>query len=89
MWIEFDEGKRGATLKNRGLDMARVPEIFAGPTLTEWDNRRDYGEKRYITVGLLDDSMVVIVWTPRGNLLRVISLRKANERERRIYESRF
>ena len=89
MWIEFDEGKRASTLRNHGLDMARAPDVLAGPTLTVADNRRNYGETRYITIGLLDEKMVVLVWTPRGKMLRIISLRKANDRERRIYKSRF
>ena len=89
MRIEFDEAKRGATLEARGLDMAGVPLVFAGPTLTVEDDRQDYGEVRYITIGFLDATMVVIVWTRRNDARRIISLRRANERERRIYGPRF
>ena len=74
--------KRAATLKARDLDMARAVEILSGPTLTVEDDRRDYGEKRCITVEFLDGTMVVLIWTSRGNAYRIISLRKANERER-------
>ena len=44
--------------------MARAAEVFAGPTLTVEDDRQDYGEVRYITIGFLDEAMVVLVWTP-------------------------
>lgn len=89
MQIEFDEAKRAATLRARGLDMARAGEVFSGPTLTAEDDRRDYGEDRFITVGFLDVSMVVVVWTPRKVGARIISMRKANDREQRLYGERF
>ena len=88
MRVEFDEAKRAATLKARGLDLGRAAEVFDGATLTTQDDRRDYGEDRYVTVGFLDEAMVVLVWTRRGSAYRIISMRKANERERRLYGSR-
>lgn len=69
--------------------MARAGDVFAGDTMTVVDDRRDYGENRFITVGFLDGRMVVLVWTPRENARRIISMRKANERERRLYTPRF
>ena len=48
MPIEFDAAKRAATLRARGLDMARAGEVFAGATLTVEDDRRNYGEDRFI-----------------------------------------
>ena len=89
MPIEFDAAKREATLRARGLDMARAEEVFAGATLTVEDDLRAYGEDRFITIRFLDEMMVVVVWTPRGGLHRIISMRKANERERRLYSPRF
>ena len=87
--VEYDPEKRAVTLEARGLDMARAQEVFEGATLTVEDDRRDYGENRFITIGFLDRTMVVMVWTPRRLARRIISMRKANERERRIYASRF
>jgi hypothetical protein len=87
--IEFDQAKRTRTLEARGLDMARAVEVLIGPTLTVEDNRQDYGEVRFITIGFLDGTMVVLVWTSRGGARRIISMRKANERERRVYGWRF
>ena len=89
MPIEFDAAKRTATLEARGLDMARADEVLAGATLTVEDDRRDYGEDRFITIGFLDDTMVVLVWTPRDGAHRIISMRKANDRERTLYGPRF
>lgn len=69
--------------------MARAGEVLSGATLTVEDDRRDYGEERFITIGFLDETMVVLVWTPRDGTHRIISMRKANERERAFYEPRF
>ena len=81
--------KRAVTLETRGLDMARAREVFAGPALTVEDDRWDYGEDRFIPIGFLDGAMVVLVWTPRNRADRIISMRKANERERTLYGPRF
>ena len=89
MKMEFDAVKRATTLELRGLDMVRAGEVFDGPTLTVEDDRRNYGETRFITVGFLDGAMVVLVWTPRNDGYRIISMRKANERERKHYTPRF
>jgi uncharacterized DUF497 family protein len=86
--IEFDPAKRQAIVEHRGLDMARAGEIFARSTLTIADDRKDYGEPRFITIGRLDGRMVVSVWTPRGAARRIISLRKANDREQALYGGR-
>ncbi len=88
MKVEFDAAKRQKTLEHRGLDMARAAEIFAGPTLTIADDRKDYGEERFITIGRLESRMVAVVWTPRGAARRIISLRKANDREQAAYGPR-
>ena len=69
--------------------MARAEEVFAGDTLMVEDDRRAYGENRFITIGFLDGMMVILVWTPRNGTHRIISMRKANERERSLYAPRF
>ena len=81
MRITFDPVKRDKTLVERGLDFARAGEVFEGVTVTNSDKRSDYGEPRCATVGRLDERVVVVVWTPRGRARRIISMRKANERE--------
>jgi uncharacterized protein len=79
--IEFDPAKRSATLVERGLDFENAVEVFKGHHFTRPDDRVDYGESRFITAGLLAGRWVVVVWTPRGKVRRIISMRKANERE--------
>ena len=81
MRITFDAAKREKTLRERGLDFARAHEVFDGLTITLPDQRQDYGEPRFITAGWLDERLIVLVWTPRGLARRIISMRKANERE--------
>lgn len=81
MRITCDPAKRQQMLDERGLDMRRAKEAFAGQHLTRKDDRWDYGEPRYITVGWLDSRLVVFVWTPRGVARRIISMRHCHERE--------
>ena len=69
--------------------MARSGEVFEGTSLTVQDERKDYGERRFLTIGFLDDDMVILVWTPRRTAQRIISMRKANGRERKLYSPRF
>ena len=88
MLLEFDTDKRDKTLAERGLDFAHAWKVFASRHFTAGDLREDYSEPRYITVGMLDDRMVVMVWTPRRETRRIISMRKANEREQTRYAHR-
>jgi len=81
MRITCDPAKRLQTLQERGLDMRRAGEVFAGLHLTRLDDRFDYGETRYVTAGWLDSRLVVFVWTPRGSARRIISMRHCHERE--------
>nr|WP_295106794.1 BrnT family toxin [uncultured Caulobacter sp.] len=81
MNIEFDEEKRQQTLEHRGLDFADASAVFDGPEFTALDDPEDYGEDRFQTVGLLDGRLVMVIWTPRGERRRVISMRKCNARE--------
>ena len=87
MELEFDQAKREKTLQERGLDFASAVEVFEGIHFTGQDKRMNYEEDRFITVGWLDDQMVVMVWTPRGEVRRIISMRKANDREKTLYAS--
>ena len=85
MQIEFDSAKRDKTWAECGLDFARSGEVFAGLHFTGQDTRQDYDEDRFITVGLLDARLVVLIWTPRGEVRRIIRMRKANDREKTFY----
>ena len=81
MKVSFDPAKRAKTLAERRLDFADAAEVFAGRHTVEADERRDYGEPRFISAGLLHGRVVVLAWTPRGAVRRVISMRHAHERE--------
>jgi uncharacterized DUF497 family protein len=59
--------------------------VFSGKILTLEDDRHDYSETRYQTIGELRSKIVVVVWTPRGPKRRIISMRLCNEQERRSY----
>lgn len=86
MEIEFDIDKRAATLRERGLDFVDATRVFAGRSITFEDRRRDYGEPRRVTIGEVGERMVVIAWTLRGKRRRILSIRKANEREQALYD---
>jgi len=85
MDLEFDPVKRDKTLLERGLDFARAGDVYSGIHFTALDKRQNYREDRFITVGWLDSNMIVIVWTPRDETRRIISMRKANDREKALY----
>lgn len=83
MEITYHPAKRDATLKERGLDFADAATVFAGPSLTQRDDRFDYGEERFQTYGLLADRLVMLVWTSRGKARHIISMRHCHEQEDR------
>ena len=84
--LEWDEDKRRKTLEARGIDFAAMEDFDWSLSVTRIDRRRAYGEARYISVGNIGGSLHVAVWTERAGNRRLISLRKANTRERKAYE---
>ena len=89
MKFEWDNKKNSANLEKHKFSFEDAELIFKNQTLTFLDNRRDYGEIRFITLGSLMGRIVVLVHTNRGDRVRIISMRKANEREQKIYYERF
>lgn len=85
MKIEYDPAKRQRTLNERGLDFESIVAMFDGFYLIRTDDRKDYGEVRHIMLGALDGKPLICVWTQRGDAVRVISMRMADEDERDIY----
>jgi uncharacterized DUF497 family protein len=83
--ITYDPAKRITNRRKHGLDFEYAGRVFAGLALTALDEREDYGEDRYQTIGLLDDQVVMVVWTPSGQDRRVISMRRCNARERDFF----
>ncbi|WP_019516757.1 BrnT family toxin [Sphingomonas sp. Mn802worker] len=88
MEISYDAAKRDATLRERRLDFADAAGVFDGPAFEFEDARFDYPERRCCTIGLLGERTVVIVWAATERGRRVISMRKANEREQARFRSR-
>jgi uncharacterized protein len=89
MAITYDANKREATLRARGMDFDDASRVFKGPGVHWVDDRFDYGEQRIVTAGWLAGRLVILVWTPRGDARHVISMRKANARERARLEKQF
>lgn len=86
MDIEFDEAKRRLVLDDRSLDIARSGEVFDGFYLTRRDDRHSSPqEQRFQSLGLLDDDVVIVTWTERGERRRIVTMWKANDRERGKY----
>lgn len=86
--FEWNENKNRLNCEKRGLNFEDANLIFSGEVITFEDDRFDYGEERFITLGTLKGRVVVIVHTQRGLYIRLISMRKANEREKKIYFQR-
>jgi uncharacterized DUF497 family protein len=86
--LTWDEVKRQITLEERGLDFTSAAEVFDASNFnyTTEDVRYDYGEKRFISFGFINNRLCVVVWTPRGKDRHIISMRKANDREQKDFE---
>jgi len=89
MEFEWDIAKQQSNLRRHRLDFADVEAVFAGATFTFADERFEYSENRYITLGLLRGTVVVIAHTERKEVIRIISMRKATKNEREIYFAGF
>ncbi len=83
MRFAWDDAKNEINIRDHKIDFTDVPAVFNGPMLVELDERLDYGEDRWIGIGLLRGMPVVVVFTERrGDTIRIISARKANKHER-------
>jgi uncharacterized DUF497 family protein len=72
---------------SQGFDFADAYRIFNLPMVVELDERENYGEVRFVAIGLLDGRVVVIVYTePDAQTIRIISLRKSLSDEQKYYE---
>jgi uncharacterized protein len=85
MQYDWDETKRLTNLADHGLDFAFAAHVFDGLTFTFEDDRFDYNERRFVSLGLLHGTVVSIVHTENEHEIRIISFRKATRREIKIY----
>jgi uncharacterized DUF497 family protein len=87
--FEWDEEKGARNLLVHGLDFAAATALFDNPVLEREDTRRDYGEQRIVALGMIENECFVVVYTPRGSRRRIISVRRANRKERNEYRSTY
>ena len=85
MEFAWSERKRALNLREHKLDFVDAPSVFDGLTFTFEDDRFSYGEQRFVTLGLLAGIPVSIAHTENDHEIRVISFRKATNREAQIY----
>ena len=87
MNFEFDRAKSELCLLERGFDFAYAAHAFLdAQRVVRMDTRYDYGESRYVLLGMVQKRLFSLVYTPRGDAFRIISARKANARERKRYD---
>ncbi len=85
MRFTWHEPKRQRTHQRRGLDFADAEVVFTGPTFTFEDDRVDYGETRWVTLGVLRGKVVVVVHTESADEIHVISMREADKDEQQLF----
>ena len=84
--MDKDPKKDNRNISERGLSLDLAEQVDWATALIWEDKRKDYGERRYCVLGVIEDRLYSVVFTPRDGKPRVISLRKANKREVRRYE---
>ena len=83
----WDSDKSDRCYSERGFDFDYAARIFEGEFIEWEDCRHEYGEQRLVTVGQVEDTILVVVWTPRENLRRIISARPASKLEREKFHA--
>lgn len=87
MKFKWDSSKNRANLRKHGFDLSDAIPMFDGPMLANPDIREDYAEDRWIGIGTTNGRIAVVVFVePVNDVIRIISLRKASQRERRLFE---
>ena len=87
MQFEWDESKNRSNINKHHIDFVDAVEIFKLPILTAIDNRKDYGEERWIAIGQMLNNIITVVYIePDNDTIRIISARKASKREKEYYE---
>jgi len=83
--FEWDPAKNEANILKHELDFTEAVRIFEGPVLERIDDRRDYGEDRFVAIGEVAGREIAVVYTIRAGNRRIISARKAKRYERKAY----
>ncbi len=87
MEFEWDEDKRQRGISKHQVDLLYAAGVFEGPVLIAADDRGEYGEDRFIAIGTVRGEVFVVVFTRRGDKVRLISARKGGRRDRRKYQT--
>ena len=92
--FEWDPAKSAATQLRRGFDFSFACQVFGTRTHESEDERRAYGERRVVAIGLAAERLITVVFTDRtlndGSIVRrVISARRSNRKERHLYAETF
>lgn len=82
MEFEWDEEKNRANILKHKVSFGRVAQILKNPVFTKVDQRQDYGETRFVSIGSVGDECLVVVHTLRGPKVRIISAWKGGQDER-------
>ncbi len=86
MAFEWDKAKEKRNIAKHGVDFSMAERIFEGFVLTREDNRKDYGERRYVSIGVIDEiAILAVTHTDRNGRTRLISARPASRSERKAY----
>ncbi len=81
MKITYDAIKNAKNIEERGLSFEHTKEIDWQNAIIIEDTRKDYGERRFRVFGFIDERMFVVIFTPRADVMNIISFRKANKKE--------
>ena len=83
--VEWDERKSTRNEAARGFGFNYAAQIFLGARIERENLSRHFGERRFVTTGMVGETMLTVVWTPRCTARRIISARNASRREKRRY----
>lgn len=89
MKLSYDFVKRQKTLEERGLDFEDAIHVFQSALFEYEDIREDYGEKRMLCYGLLNERMVVVGYVQRGKVRHIFTMRKVHDKEANKIWKRF
>jgi uncharacterized DUF497 family protein len=85
MQFEWDEKKNAENLQKHGIDFAKAKDVFADPHAVTFRSGVPLSEERYLTIGIVDDRLITVVFTIRNDRTRIISARRARKNEREVY----
>ena len=86
MYYDWDKNKRVANIAKHGVDFADADLFDWASAFESQDDRAHYGEERFVAIGLIGKRLHILIYTKRGRAIRLISLRRANKREKEFYE---